>query len=66
MQTSVIRTSVAELKATALVIEHDMAAVEAMSDRVHVLHQGALLFSGTIKDVREHPDVQAVYVGGRK
>ncbi len=65
-QIEVIVKAVDALRATALVIEHDMAAVEALAHRVHVLHQGRLLASGTLAQVQADPGVQAVYAGGRK
>jgi branched-chain amino acid transport system permease protein len=65
-QIEVIVKAVDNLRATALVIEHDMSAVEAMANRVHVLHQGRLLASGTLAEVQADPAVQAVYAGGRK
>jgi branched-chain amino acid transport system permease protein len=54
------------LGATALIVEHDMAAVEALARRVHVLHQGRLLASGGLAEIQADPAVQAVYAGGRK
>ena len=65
-QIEVIVKAVAALGATALVIEHDMSAVEAMAQRVHVLHQGRLLASGSLLEIQADPRVQAVYAGGRK
>ena len=55
-----------EIDATGIVIEHDMQVVERLSDRVLVLHQGRLLASGTMAEVRRDPAVQAVYAGGGK
>ncbi len=57
---------VAQLQATALVIEHDLSAVEQMGGQVHVLHQGRLLASGSLADIQASAAVQAVYAGGRK
>ena len=54
------------LGATALVIEHDMAAVERMANSVHVLHQGRRLVSGPLAVIKENEEVKAVYTGGRK
>ncbi len=47
-----------------LMIEHDMGIVEAVSDRVLVLHQGSVLAFGRYGEVATDPAVQAVY-GGR-
>jgi len=65
-QTDVIKRAVTLIGCTALVIEHDMAAVARLSDQVHVLHQGRLLASGSLADIQGNPDVQAVYSGGQK
>ena len=64
--TEAISELIVELGATGIIIEHDMEVVNRLSDRVHVLHQGRLLASGTMADVRLNPEVQAVYAGGSK
>ena len=64
--TEAISELIVELGATGIIIEHDMEVVDRLSDRVHVLHQGRLLASGTMADVRLNPEVQAVYAGGSK
>ena len=64
--TEAISVLVAELGATGIIIEHDMDVVDRLSDRVHVLHQGRLLASGTMADIRLSPEVQEVYAGGSK
>ncbi len=64
--TEAISELIAELGATGIIIEHDMEVVDRLSDTVHVLHQGRLLASGTMADVRRDPKVQAVYAGGSK
>lgn len=46
-----------------VVIDHDMDFVEALNAPVTVLHQGRLLRQGTIDEVRNDPQVQAVYLG---
>ncbi len=48
-----------------LLIEHDMDRVLALSDRVTVLHQGALIADGRPQDVARHPAVIAAYLGSR-
>lgn len=52
--------------ACAIIIEHDMQVVERLSDHVLVMHQGTLLASGTLADIRNDTAVQAVYGGGTK
>ncbi len=52
--------------ATFLIIEHDMQVVERLSDHVYVMHQGRLLASGTMVQIRADKEVQRVYSGGTK
>jgi urea transport system ATP-binding protein len=46
-----------------LVIEHDMAFVEEIADRVTVLHEGAPIFDGRMADARADARVREVYLG---
>lgn len=46
-----------------LVIEHDMAFVEEIADRVTVLHEGAPIFEGRMADARADARVREVYLG---
>ncbi|SDX94976.1 ABC transporter ATP-binding protein [Halobellus clavatus] len=48
---------------TMLVIEHDIDLVRAISDRITVLHNGAVLTTGTPEEVVENTDVKEVYLG---
>ncbi|MCI2811361.1 ABC transporter ATP-binding protein [Eoetvoesiella caeni] len=48
---------------TILLIEHDMDAVFALADRITVLVYGKAMFSGTPDEIRNHPEVKAVYLG---
>ncbi|WP_407278176.1 ABC transporter ATP-binding protein [Aromatoleum evansii] len=49
--------------AAILLIEHDMDAVFQLADRISVLDYGKVLASGDTTYIREHPEVQAVYLG---
>ncbi|WP_430913036.1 ABC transporter ATP-binding protein [Methylobacterium sp. sgz302541] len=46
-----------------LVIEHDMAFVEAIADRVTVLHEGRTLYEGGMRGAREDARVIEVFLG---
>jgi branched-chain amino acid transport system ATP-binding protein len=48
---------------TMILVEHDMAAVFALADRISVLIGGRVLISGSPEDVRADPQVVAAYLG---
>lgn len=62
----VIRWAAERLGNAVIIIEHDMALVRRIADRVMVFHNGALLAEGSVADIQANPAVQAVYVGGQK
>ena len=49
-----------------LVIEHDMTFVRQIAKTVTVLHEGALLFEGSVDEVQRHPRVIEIYLGREK
>ena len=53
-----------ELAASIVVIEHDMALVASVSDRLMALDQGHLVTEGRPDEVLAHPEVVASYLGG--
>jgi branched-chain amino acid transport system ATP-binding protein len=48
---------------TMILVEHDMAAVFALADRISVLIRGRLLTTGSPADVRADPQVVTAYLG---
>jgi ABC-type branched-subunit amino acid transport system ATPase component len=49
---------------TILIVEHDMDVVFRLADRITVLHEGKVLAEGAPAEVRAHPRVREVYLGG--
>ncbi|MEZ5138191.1 MAG: hypothetical protein R2711_05345 [Acidimicrobiales bacterium] len=52
------------LGASLIVIEHDMALISSISDRLVALDQGRVVTSGPPAEVLAHPEVVASYLGG--
>ena len=66
VMTDLVRAYQADTCGLVIMIEHDMSIVEAISDKVLVLHQGRVLAFDDYATVRADPTVQAVYAGGVK
>ena len=48
-----------------LLIDHNMALIMELCDRIHVLDQGVTLAEGTPVEIRSNLDVAAAYLGER-
>jgi branched-chain amino acid transport system ATP-binding protein len=59
----VVRSLRDEHRAGVLLIDHNMALVMGVCDRIHVLDQGRTLASGTPDEIRGNLDVAAAYLG---
>jgi branched-chain amino acid transport system ATP-binding protein len=60
---SVVRSIRDEHEAGVLLIDHNMALIMDVCDRIHVLDQGRMLAEGTPTDIRGNLDVAAAYLG---
>ncbi len=60
---AVVRSVRDEHEAGVLLIDHNMALVMEVCDRIHVLDQGRTLAEGTPAEVRGNLDVAAAYLG---
>lgn len=49
---------------TVLLVEHNMNVVMSVSDRITVMHLGAVLAEGTPAEIAANKDVQIAYLGG--
>ena len=52
-----------DLGITVIMVEHDMALVNQVSDRVLALNYGKVLATGTAHEVQTHPEVIKAYLG---
>jgi branched-chain amino acid transport system ATP-binding protein len=48
---------------TILAVEHDMAFVQQIAQRVTVLHFGAIFAQGTVQEIIRHKGVEEIYLG---
>lgn len=48
---------------TVVLVEHNMNVVMSVSDRITVMHQGAVLAQGTPEEISENETVQEAYLG---
>ena len=61
--TEVLRRVRDDYEEGVLLIDHNMALVMAVCDRIHVLDEGRMLASGTPAEIRSNLDVAAAYLG---
>ncbi len=59
----VIRTVQAEEGKTVLMVEHHIAVVTGVAERIAVMHHGRLLAVDTTEKIMENEEVQAAYLG---
>jgi branched-chain amino acid transport system ATP-binding protein len=49
---------------TIVLIEHKMDIIMSVSDRISVMHFGALIAEGTPQEIQKNPEVRRAYLGG--
>ncbi len=50
---------------TVLAVEHDMAFVKQIAQKVTVLHFGEIFARGSVSEIINHPGVEEIYLGSR-
>ena len=60
---AMVRSVGGEDQVGVLLIDHNMALIMEMCDRIHVLDQGTTLAEGTPAEIRANLDVAAAYLG---
>ena len=60
---AVVNTVRDAYEAGVLLIDHNMALIMEVCDRIHVLDQGRTLAEGTPQEIRSNLDVTAAYLG---
>lgn len=58
-----VRHMAATVGAGVIVIDHDLAFITGISDRIYVLDQGSVIAEGTPEQVQADANVQAAYLG---
>jgi branched-chain amino acid transport system ATP-binding protein len=61
--TDIIRRLNTERGCTVCLIDHDLDLIGKLCDRVIVMAQGTVLAQGSMDEIRQHPEVQAAYLG---
>ena len=59
-----IRRIAAALGCGVVVIDHDLAFITTLCDRVYCLDQGSVIATGSPAEIQSHPAVRAAYLGG--
>ncbi len=63
MQTAAVLQRLNRTGLTVVVVEHDVAFVREVAQRVTVLHQGRVFAEGTVGEITAHEDVRRIYLG---
>ena len=63
MQTARVLQHLNRSGLTIVVVEHDVAFVREVAQRVTVLHQGRVFAEGTVDEITADQDVRRIYLG---
>ncbi|MBX6321988.1 MAG: ABC transporter ATP-binding protein [Rhodospirillaceae bacterium] len=63
MQTGRVLQHLNQAGLTIVVVEHDIAFVREVAQRITVLHQGRIWVEGSVGEVTAHEDVRKIYLG---
>jgi branched-chain amino acid transport system ATP-binding protein len=63
MQTAAVLKHLNARGVTIVVVEHDIAFVREVAQRVTVVHQGRVFAEGSVREITEHADVRRIYLG---
>ena len=63
MQTARVLQHLNRLGLTIVVVEHDVAFVREVAQRVTVLHQGRVFAEGTVDEITTNQEVRRIYLG---
>ncbi len=58
-----VRAMAAAVGAGVIVIDHDLAFITEICDRIYCLDQGTVIAQGTPAEIQAHPHVRAAYLG---
>ena len=63
LQTAAVLKHLNSSGLTIVVVEHDVAFVRDVAQRITVMHQGRVFAEGTVHEITEHADVRRIYLG---
>jgi branched-chain amino acid transport system ATP-binding protein len=63
LQTAAVLKHLNSSGLTIVVVEHDVAFVRDVAQRITVMHQGRVFAEGTVDEITEHVDVRRIYLG---
>ena len=62
-ETAKVLKEISKLGISIIVVEHDMKFVQEVNWQTFILHQGRILFNGSVSEVQKNKEVQEIYLG---